>query len=158
MTSAEYASDRAVGRIVASVIGLFLLSSAPACSQAHRVVVQGVQNGRSLPVPASGIARLEQLSLALLESTSYENDSSIANSETWNRYSDGDHLYFQFPSPSQILIMGKNVAFSEMMIPISANHAPPYIFVRNDGQIRAFCKYNCAGLTLLENELSAWRR
>ncbi len=127
------------------------------CIAPRRAHVSGFQGGKPFHVSTSRSARIEALSLALLENSCYENDVQVANPDKWSQYEAQDHVAITFKPPRDVLVLDKPLALTEMMIPISKDRSPPYIFVRSDGGVRAFCKYACQTAMPLQAELSNGR-
>ena len=136
--------------IVVTVISLF-----SGCAAPNRVHIRGVQGNKLPHVTTSRGDKLETLSLALLESCTYENDEAVANAKVWNQYEGQAHLAVLFEPARDVRVRGTTIAITELMIPIIAkDFAPPYLFVRTDGRIRAFCKHDCLKTMALQEELS----
>ena len=81
----------------------------------------------------------------------------MANPDKWSQYEAGNHVAITFKPPRDVRVLGKPLAITELMIPIFKDRSPPYIFVRSDGGIRAFCKYACETVMTLQAELSNGR-
>ena len=64
-----------------------------------------------------------------------------------------DHVAITFKPSRDVRVLDKPLAITEMMIPISKDQTPPYIFVRCDGRVRAFCKYGCQTVMALQAEV-----
>ncbi len=139
-----------------SIVG-GVLGFSHGCIAPHRVHVSGFQAGQPLHVSTSRSARIEALSLALLENSSYENDVQVANADKWSQYEAGDHVAITFKPPRDVRVLDKPLAITELMIPISKDRPPPYIFVRSDDGVRAFCKFACQTAMPLQAELSNGR-
>ena len=114
------------------------------CSTKRVATVEWVQNGGHSIVSADRAHQLEALAVELLASSSYEADSTVANAEIWGQYEAQPHLRFAYARPRRVATLPGEAFVSDMLIPIvSPDHAPAYVFVRDNGRIRAFAKYSC---------------
>ena len=134
--------------LVGAVLGLFCVCAGP-----RRVRVSVVQAGKPFDVPISRSAEVEALCLALLENSSYENGAEVANQNNWSHYATQDHVAIAFKRPRNVRVLGKPLAIAELMMPVSKERAPPDIFVRSNGRVRAFCKFACEMSMDLQAEL-----
>ena len=155
--SGELRNMKPIRQIATLAILGAVLGFSHGCIAPRHVHVSGFQGGEPFHVSTSRSARIEALSLALLESSGYENDVQVANPDKWSQYEARDHVAITFKPPRDVRVLDKPLAITELMIPISKDRTPPYIFVRSDGGVRAFCKYGCQMAMPLQAELSNGR-
>ncbi|NOT01920.1 MAG: hypothetical protein HOP29_15000 [Phycisphaerales bacterium] len=77
---------KAIGQLAESAILVAVVGLFSGCTAPRRVHVRVVQADTPTSVPASRRGKIETLSLALLEGSTYENDEAVANTGVWNQY------------------------------------------------------------------------
>ncbi len=115
----------------------------------NTVVVTAFQEGKRVELVSEARDRIVALSIELLRTASYEADASVASDERFKQAEQASHVRLDFASPRSVTFTfsttgpasEKTVEITEMVIPISVSRFPDYIFVREQGRIRAFAKY-----------------
>ena len=125
--------------------------------------ISGTQEGRALSVSSNQAQQIEKLATALLVSSDYEAArSDITTEARWQQTLGASHIHivfselrkfsFQFSTTGPATV--QTVSADEVLIPISREHSPDYVFVRFHGHVRAFAKFSCDACTALQKILS----
>lgn len=112
---------------------------------------------------AADAAEFEREIVTLLVSSSYAAPATIANEAKWKSALKEFNVHLVFADvqtfPMHTSAAGtaetQQVMIKEILLPVSLDHAPDYILVRNGGTIGAFAKYRPEALRALQERLRA---
>jgi hypothetical protein len=142
------------------VVYLFIFISAAIYCHGESTI-SGFQNGHSWSAESQNAKNIEKLATDLLISSDYEAPEHIATKIRWQQALGESHITIAFSKPLKFTFRFsttgparlQSVSLQEILIPISHEHSPDYIFVRFHDHIRAFAKFNCDAFTTLRKAL-----
>lgn len=139
------------------LLGAFL----PTQSSANTVTAIKFQEGQKTEFVSKKRDQMTALSLELLRTADYEAAPSVATEARFKQAKQAPHLHLTFTPPHTIAFCfsttgptsEKTVEITELVIPIPSASYPDYIFVREQGRIRAFAKYSPQSWQTLRNAM-----